>query len=130
MDFTVYVNIAITIGFLAFAALCVYLIVAISKIRNSFTKIQEDVNELNRNATPLFENLKIISDKFRSISENVDDQVTVLRSSVESIREMTDTIVSFEKNIQHEIEGPLMEAVSFVSALVKAVKAFTTKMKE
>ncbi len=79
---------------------------------------------------PLFENLKIVSDKIRSISENVDDQITVLRSSVESIREMTDNIVSFEKQIQHEVEGPLMEAVGFVSALVKAVKAFVTKMKE
>ncbi len=130
MEFTVYVNIAITIGFLAFAALCIYLIFTISKIRDSFTKIQEDVNELNRNALPLMENLKIVSDKIRSISENVDDQVHVLRSSVESIREMTDNIVSFEKQIQHEIEGPLMEAVSFISALVKAVKAFMTKMKD
>jgi len=130
VEFTVYVNIAITIGFLAFAALCIYLIFTISKIRDSFTKIQEDVNELNRNALPLMENLKIVSDKIRSISENVDDQVHVLRSSVESIREMTDNIVSFEKQIQHEIEGPLMEAVSFISALVKAVKAFMTKMKD
>ncbi len=130
MEFTVYVNIAITIGFLAFAALCIYLIFTISKIRVSFTKIQEDVSELNRNAMPLFENLKIVSDKIRSISENVDDQITVLRSSVESIREMTDNIVSFEKQIQHEVEGPLMEAVGFVSALVKAVKVFVTKMKE
>jgi len=130
VEFTVYVNIAITIGFLAFAALCISLIFTISKIRVSFTKIQEDVSELNRNAMPLFENLKIVSDKIRSISENVDDQITVLRSSVESIREMTDNIVSFEKQIQHEVEGPLMEAVGFVSALVKAVKAFVTKMKE
>lgn len=130
MEFTVYTNIAITIGFTAFAVLCIYLIVTIAKLRQSFVKVQEDIGEINRNAIPLFENLKIITDKLRNISENVDDQVAIVRSSVESIREMTDNIVEFERNIQREIEGPVMEAFSFVSAVVKAVKAFLGKMKE
>lgn len=130
MEFSIFVNIAITIGFLAFAALCVYLIFTISKLRVSFTKLQEDVSELNRNAIPLIENLKIVSDKVKNISENVDDQITMLHSSVESIRDMTDNIVTFEKKLQDDIEGPVMEAVSFVSALVKAVRAFAAKMKE
>ncbi len=130
MEFSIYVNIAITVGFTAFAALCIYLIVIVGKFRQSIVKLQEDVNEINRNAVPLFENLKIITDKFRNISENVDDQIAVLRSSVESISEMTENIVSFERKLQSEVEGPVMEAVSFASALVKAVKAFITKMKE
>ena len=130
MEFTVYTNIAITIGFIAFAVLCIYLIVTIAKLRQSFVKVQEEIGEINRNAIPLFENLKIITDKLRNISENVDDQVAIVRSSVESIRDMTDNIVEFERNIQREIEGPVMEAFSFVSAVVKGVKAFLGKMKE
>jgi len=130
LEISIFVNIAIVIGFLAFAALCIYLIFTISKLRASFTKIQEDMSELNRNAIPLVENLKIVSDKVKNISENVDDQITILHSSVESIRDMTDNIVSFEKKVQHEVEGPVMEAVSFVSALVKAVQVFVAKMKE
>jgi len=130
VELTEYTNIAITIGFIAFAALCIYLILAISKLRDSLTKIQEDVSEINRNALPIIENLKLITNKIRNISENVDDQVTTLRSSVESIREMTDNIVSFEKKVQNEVEGPVMEAFSFITAVVKGVKAFVTKMKE
>ena len=130
MELSIFVNIAIIIGLLAFAVLCIYLIFTVSKIRDLIIKLQEDMSELNRNAIPLVENLKIVSDKVKNISENVDDQITILHSSVESIRDMTDNIVSFEKKVQHEVEGPVMEAVSFVSALVKAVQAFVAKMKE
>ncbi len=130
MELSIFVNIAIIIGLLAFAVLCIYLIFTVSKIRDLVIKLQEDISELNRNAIPLVENLKIISHKVKNISENVDDQITILKSSVESIRDMTDNIVSFEKKVQYEVEGPVMEAVSFVSALVKAVRAFVAKMKE
>ena len=130
MELSIFVNIAIIIGLLAFAVLCIYLIFTVSKIRDLVIKLQEDISELNRNAIPLVENLKIISHKVKNISENVDDQITILKSSVESIRDMTDNIVSFEKKVQYEVEGPVMEAVSFVSALVKAVQAFVAKMKE
>jgi uncharacterized protein YoxC len=130
VELTIITNVAITLGFVAFAALCIYLIITLSKLRESLNKIQEDVGEISRNAVPLFENLKIITDKVKNVSENVDDQITVLRSSVESIREMTDNIVSFERNIQREIEGPVMEAFSFIAAVVKGVKAFLTKLKE
>jgi uncharacterized protein YoxC len=129
VELTVFTNIAITLGFVAFAALCIYLIITLSKLRESLNKIQEDVGEISRNAVPLFENLKIITDKVKNVSENVDDQITILGSSVESIREMTENIVSFEQNIQREIEGPVMEAFSFISAVVKGVKAFLTKLK-
>jgi uncharacterized protein YoxC len=130
VEFSIFVNIAITLGFLAFTALCIYLIFTISKLRVSFIKLEEDLSELNRNAIPIMENLKIVSDKIKNISENVDDQISILHSSVESIRGMTQNIVSFEKKIQYGVEGPVMEAVSFVSALVKAVQAFVAKMKE
>jgi len=130
VELSIFVNIAIIIGLLAFAVLCIYLIFTVSKIRDLVIKLQEDISELNRNAIPLVENLKIISHKVKNISENVDDQITILKSSVESIRDMTDNIVSFEKKVQYEVEGPVMEAVSFVSALVKAVRAFVAKMKE
>jgi uncharacterized protein YoxC len=130
VEFSIYVNIAIIIGFLAFAALCVYAIITLAHLRKSIIKIQEDVQEVSRNAVPLVENLKIMTDKLRNISENVDDQITVLRSSVDSIREMTENIVSFERDLQRQVEGPVMEAVSFVAAVVKAVKVFIAKMKE
>jgi len=124
------VDIAITVGFLAFAALCIYLIITIAKLRKSFARTQENIDEISRSAVPMFENLSAITDKVRSISENVDEEIAVLKSSAESIREMTDDILSFEKKIHREIEGPVMEAFSFVAALVKGVKAFVAKMKE
>jgi uncharacterized protein YoxC len=130
VEFSIYVSIAIIVGFLAFAALCVYAIIILTHLRKSIIKIQEDVQEVSRSAVPLVENLKIITDKLRNISENVDDQITVLRSSVDSIREMTENIVSFERDLQRQVEGPVMEAVSFVAAVVKAVKVFIAKMKE
>jgi len=130
VEFTIYANIAITLGFLAFAALCIYLIFAISKLRESLNKTQENIDDISRSAVPLFENLNAITDKVKNISENVDEEITILKSSVESIREVTDDILSFEKKIHREIEGPVMEAFSFVAALVKGVKAFVAKMKE
>jgi len=130
VELTIILNIAITIGALAFAALCIYLIITIAKLRKSFVRTQENIEDISRSAVPMFENLTAITDKVKNITENVDDEIAVLKSSVESIREMTDDILSFEKKIHREIEGPVMEAFSFVAALVKGVKAFVAKMKE
>jgi uncharacterized protein YoxC len=130
VELSPFVNIAIAAGALAFAALCIYLIVVLKKMRESVVRIQNDISEVSKHAVPMFENLRLITDRVRTISENIDDQVAILRSSVESLRDMTENIVSFERDLQRDIEGPIMEAVSFVSAIVKAVKAFIRKLKD
>jgi uncharacterized protein YoxC len=129
VEFPIIVNIAIVIGFLSLSALCIYLIFTLSKLRETLDTLQKDIQEISRNTLPVFDNLKVITDKIRNISENVDDQIGILRSSVESIREVTDNIVSFEYGIQEKIEGPVMEAFSFIAAVIKGVKAFAQKLK-
>jgi uncharacterized protein YoxC len=129
VEFPIVVNIAIVIGFLSLSALCIYLIFTLSKLRETLDTLQKDIQEISRNTLPVLDNLKIITDKFRNISENVDDQIGILRTSVESIREVVDNIVSFEYSIQEKIEGPVMEAFSFIAAVVKGFKAFAQKLK-
>jgi uncharacterized protein YoxC len=129
VEFPIVVNIAIVIGFLSLSALCIYLIFTLSKLRETLDTLQKDIQEISRNTLPVLDNLKVITDKFRNISENVDDQIGILRTSVESIREVVDNIVSFEYSIQEKIEGPVMEAFSFIAAVVKGFKAFAQKLK-
>jgi uncharacterized protein YoxC len=129
VEFSIVINIVLVIGILCFSALCIYLIFTLSKLRETLTILQKDIQEFSRNALPVLDNMKVITDKLRSISENVDDQMSILKSSVESIREVTDNIVTFESKVQSQIEGPVMEAFSFVVAIVKGVKAFIKKIK-
>ncbi len=129
MEFSLVVNISIVIGFLSFSALCIYFIVFLSRLRESLSNVQKDIQEVSRNTVPVLDNLTVITDKVRAISENVDDQISIVRSSVESLREMTDNIVAFEANLQSKVEGPLMETLSFVTAIVRAFQAFFNKLR-
>lgn len=129
MEFSIVLNIALVIGILCVSALCIYLILTLSKLRETLTILQKEIQEISHNALPVIDNMKVITDKLRSISENVDDQISILKSSVESIREVTDNIVTFESKVQSRIEGPVMEAFSFITAIVKGVKAFIEKIK-
>jgi uncharacterized protein YoxC len=113
----------------ALSVLCIYLITVIARIRNILTVVEQDFRELTSKAVPVFENLEIITDKVKSITENIDEQVEVVRRSIDSIREVADNVVEFERKIQAELEEPVMETIGTIAAIFKGVRTFMARMR-
>ncbi len=111
------------------SALSAYLIVVLVRVREILTSVDKDVKELSSRAIPVFENLEVITDKVKNVTQSVDEQVEAVRHSISSMKEVADNVVEFERRIQERIEEPVLETVSFLAALVKGVRTFLERVR-
>jgi uncharacterized protein YoxC len=121
--------IAQILALLCVSALCVYLIVVLSHVKGALTNVEKDVREMTSLSLPVLENMEFITSRVRSISENVDDQVTIVRQSLGSIKEIADNVVALERKVQERIEGPILETVAIISAIFKGIRTFVERVR-
>lgn len=122
-------TIATIIASLFLSALCLYLILLIVRVRETLGNVEKDLKEISTRVVPVLDNMEFITARVKSITENIDDQVTMVRDSVGSIREMTDNIVALERKVQERIEGPILETVALVAAIFKGVRSFMDRVR-
>jgi len=114
---------------LSLSALAVYLVVVLTKVRSILGHIETDVKEVSVRVIPVLENLEVITSKLRSITANVDDQMTIVKSSVQSIKEIADNIVEFERRVQERVEAPVLEVAGIVGSVVRGIAAFINRLR-
>ena len=111
------------------SVLCIYLITVIIRVRSILEVVEKDIKELTSKAIPVFENLEVITEKVRNVTESIDEQVEMVKHSIASIKEVADNIVSFERRVQERIKEPVMETVSVFAALFKGVRTFVDRIR-
>ena len=114
---------------LSLAALAVYLVIVLTKVKAILGQIEVDLKEIAVRAIPVLDNLEVITSKLRSILANVDDQMTVVKSSVQSIKEIADSIVAFERQVQERIELPVLEVAGIVGSIVRGIASFINRLR-
>jgi uncharacterized protein YoxC len=117
-------TVAKVIALLAVAALCVYLIVLLARVKESIVAIEVTVKDVAAHVVPVLDNVESLTTKANSIAETVEEQMGVVKESVDTLKTMTDTIAQFERDIQSRVEGPIRETASVVRAVSKGVKTF------
>jgi uncharacterized protein YoxC len=118
------------IAFIALTILCVYLLTLLSRVKNILTVVESDVKEISAKIIPVLNNLEAITDKIRRVTENIDEQVELAKSSIQSMKEIADSIVSFERQVQSRIEEPVMESIGMIAAVFKGVRTFIARLRE
>ena len=121
--------IAQILALLCLSALCIYLIVVLLRVRDILAGVEKDLKEMTLRALPILENMEYITSRVKSIAENIDDQVMIVRESISSIRQVADNVVQLERRVQDRIEGPILETVAFVAALFKGVRTFVDRVR-
>jgi uncharacterized protein YoxC len=116
--------IAQIIALLCLSALCIYMIVVLLRIRDIMQNVEKDVKEMTSRALPVLENMEYITSRVKSITENVDEQLTLVRGSILSVKQIADNVVDLERRVQERLEGPILETVAFVSAVFRGVRTF------
>src|SRR5208283_2433120 len=109
---------------LSLIALAVYLFVVLTKVKSMLGEIETDVKEVSERVIPVLENMEVITSKLRSITANIDDQMTIVRSSVQSLKEIADSVLEFERQVQDRIEAPVLEVAGILGSVVRGVAAF------
>lgn len=113
----------------AVTILCVYLVIILSRVRNFLIVVENEIKGLTAKVIPVFSNLEIITDKIKNMTENIEGQIELIKSSITSIKEIADNVVNFERKVQEQVEEPIMEFIGTISAIVKGIRTFFTRLR-
>lgn len=111
------------------AGLAIYLVIVLAKVKTLLVQIGSDVKNVSARVIPVLENMEVITSKLRSITANFDDQMTIVASSVQSIKEIADSIVEFERRVQDRIEAPVLEVAGLLGSVVRGIAAFINRLR-
>ncbi|HEY4612754.1 MAG TPA: hypothetical protein VII11_07195 [Bacteroidota bacterium] len=114
-------SVAQLIALVSVSALCIYLIVVLVRVKDLLAMLQQNLAEFNLHAKPVLENLHFITEKFRSISTKIDDQVGLMKGSLESIKTAAENIVVFEERVQQWLEEPIFRMTSAFSGFISGI---------
>jgi uncharacterized protein YoxC len=117
------------IALLCVSALCIYLIVVLLRVRTILAGVEKDLKEVTSRALPVLENMEFITSRVKSITENVDDQVVIVKDSIASVKQVADNVVALERKVQERIEGPVLDTVAFLAALFNGVRTFIDRIR-
>ena len=110
-------------------ALAVYLVVVLTKVKSTLGEIENDVKEVSERLIPVLENMEVITSKLRSITANIDDQMSIVRSSVQSLKEIADNVLEFERQVQERVEAPVLEVAGILGSVIRGVAAFINRLR-
>lgn len=114
---------------LAVLTLCVFLVIFLRKLGGTLDSLEKNAREFSARALPIMDNLEVITDKARNIADNVDDQIELVKESINAVREIADDVVAFERKVQARIEEPVLETIGTIAAVLKGVRAFFVRLK-
>jgi len=113
----------------ALTIVCVYLVGVLGRVRSILAIVENDIRELTAKALPVFSNLEVITEKIKNVSENIEEQIDLVKSSINSIKEIADNVVNFERKVQERIEEPVLETVGTVAAVIKGFRTFMARLR-
>ena len=106
---------------LSVIALCAFLVAFLVRLKGTLQALEKDVRDLTTRAMPILDNVEVITDKVRNIADNIDDQVELVKDSINSIREILLAGVSFGAAAQNGTVG-LGNLVVVVYTLVRPLE--------
>ncbi len=116
--------IAQIIVLLLLSGMSIYAIIVLIKLRDLLGTMDNNLKEVAIRMLPTLENLEVITRKIRVIVENFDEQIAMLKSSVETIKGITENVAAFERRIQDAIESPIMEVMNTIGGVIRGFTSF------
>lgn len=116
--------IAQIIVLLLLSGMSIYAIIVLIKLRDLLGTMDKNLKEVAFRMLPTLENLEVITRKIRVIVENFDEQIAMLKSSVETIKGITENVAAFERRIQDAIESPIMEVMNTIGGVIRGFTSF------
>lgn len=122
-------TIAQILALVCLGALCIFLITVLTRLRSILVNLEKDFKEFAVRAIPVLENLEIITGKFKNVAATIEDEIGAIKLSMDSVKQIAENVVNFERRIQDRIERPVMETVATIAAVFKGVRAFFDRLK-
>jgi uncharacterized protein YoxC len=101
-----FLTIAQILVLLLLSGVAIYAMVVLVRLRDLLMTVDSNLKQVASKAMPTLDNLEAITSKIRNIVENFDEQIAVLKSSVDTLKGVADNIAAFERRVQDAIESP------------------------
>lgn len=117
------------LALLSLSALCIALIVLVVRLKDFVGVLEKDVREVSVRAIPVLDNLEVITTRVKGMTEQMEDQVQAITESFSSVKAIADNIVDLERRVQARVEGPLLESLGTVAAVIKGLRTFVQRIR-
>jgi uncharacterized protein YoxC len=121
--------IAQIVALLCLSALCVYMIVVLLRVRDILGNVEKDIRDIASRALPVLDNMEYITARVKGVTDSIDDQVSAVRDSIASVKQVAENVLEMERRVQERLEGPILETVAFASAIFKGVRTFFDRVR-
>ena len=125
------INILYIILLICASALCIALIVYLSKITKSVNRLEDEVRDVANKSKPLIlsvnnlaEKINGIADDAKKISDDAKDQVDIIKGIISDVKEHADKILDLEEKVRKGIEDPVSGMLKNLSAFVNGINTF------
>jgi uncharacterized protein YoxC len=105
----------------------IFLIISLKKMNAALDSLQHDIKDLNAKLEPIFENIKIITDKVVNISDETEKRVLDLGNTIQNVRN-TVSRFSFSRRGPSQSRSPIQDLLTNLTAASKGVSAFWHKL--
>jgi uncharacterized protein YoxC len=119
-----FLTIAQIIVLVLLSAVSVYAIVVLAKLHDLLGTMDSNLKQVAARTIPTLENLEVITKKIRVIVENFDEQIAMLKSSVETLKSVAENVAAFERRVQDAIESPIMEVMNTLGGVIRGFTSF------
>jgi uncharacterized protein YoxC len=117
------------LALLSLSALCIALIVLVVRLKDFLTVVERDVHEVSGRAIPVLDNMEAITTRVKGMTEQLEDQVVAITESFSSVKSIADNIVDLERRVQARVEGPLLETLGTLVAVIKGARTFVQRLR-
>ncbi|MBI3258511.1 MAG: DUF948 domain-containing protein [Ignavibacteriae bacterium] len=131
----IFLAIAGLIALLCFAAMCIYVIIALKEsrvfMRKAVVSLEDTVKAINRIESNVEKTLSTANTTLEHTSNTViriDNQFESLETGIDYFNSVAKRVNDLELILQRKIEGPLMQAASVVSGVAKAFSAISSSL--
>jgi len=111
------------------SALCIALVVYLSRITKSFEKMQADISRMADEIHPIFQSIETLTQSINNVTSYVREQIDSVSWIIESVKSRVEHVLEVEKKIREGIEGPVQNLATNLTAVKKGIAAFVQRLK-
>ncbi len=123
------IDVLIIVALFSASALCVALIIYLSRITKTITDIQSDIAGLTERTRPILEKTADLGDKLNDIADITKEQVVQVKTMVTDVKGYVDDMLTLGDKVKKTVEDPVAGLIKNLTAVSSGVSMFLNTYK-
>jgi len=121
---SVAIDVLIIIALFSASALCVALIIYLSRITKTISGVQSDLAGITERTRPILEKTADLSDKLNDIADITKEQVEQVKTMVTDVKDYVDEMLTLGDKVKKTVEDPVAGLIKNLTAVSSGFSMF------